>query len=73
MARQDLYFKDKFKFLKDTYTNIGTFSRNIREYIDGKIPDRFRSISNIFNLTIDVTKDISTLHLLRQELSLIHI
>lgn len=67
MAKQDLYFKDKFKFLRDTYTNIGTFSRGIREYIDGKIPDRYRSIANIFNLTIDVTQDISTLHLLRQE------
>lgn len=67
MAKQDLYFKDKFKFLRDTYTNIGTFSRGVREYIDGQIPDRFRSISNIFNLTIDVTQDISTLHLLRQE------
>lgn len=67
MARQDLYFKDKFKFLRETYTDIGTFSRSIREYIDGKIPERFRSISNIFNLTIDVVQDISTLHLLRQE------
>lgn len=67
MARQDLYFKDKFKFLRDTYTNVGTFSRSIREYIDKNIPNRFKSISNIFNLQLDVTQDISTLHLLRQE------
>lgn len=67
MARQDLFFKDKFKFLRDTYSNVDTFSRNIREYIDSKIPNRYKSISNIFNLQIDVTKDISTLHLLRQE------
>lgn len=67
MARTDLYFKDKFKFLKDTYTTINAYSRNIREYIDRNIPRRFRSIANIFNLTIDVAEDISTLHLLRQE------
>ncbi len=67
MAKTDLYFKDKFKFLRDTYTNIGAYSRNIREYIDRTIPARFRSVANIFNLTIDVVQDISTLHLLRQE------
>ena len=67
MARQDLFFKDKFKFLRDTYSNVDNFSRQIREYIDSKIPNRYKSISNIFNLQLDVTKDISTLHLLRQE------
>lgn len=67
MARQDLFFKDKFKFLRDTYSSVDNFSRQIREYIDGKIPNRYKSISNIFNLQLDVTRDISTLHLLRQE------
>lgn len=67
MARTDLYFKDKFKFLRDTYTSVNTFSRNIREYLDKNLPSRFRSVANIFNLTVDVAQDISTLHLLRQE------
>lgn len=67
MSKTNLYFKDKFKFLTDTYTHVNIFSKNIRDYIDSNIPNRIKSISNIFNLTIDVVQDISTLHLLRQE------
>ncbi|BAV39363.1 baseplate wedge [Tenacibaculum phage pT24] len=67
MPKVNLYFKDKFKFLKDAYTNIDSISASIREYIDKNIPNRFKSIANLFNLTIDVTKDVSTLHLLNQE------
>ncbi len=67
MARVNLFFKDKFKILKNAYTNIDSVASDIRTFIDSKIPNRFKSISNIFNLTIDVVQDISTLHLLNQE------
>lgn len=67
MPNTSLFYRDKFKFLTDSYTNIQNYARNIREYVDRAIPDRFKSAANIFNLTIDVTQDVSTLHLLWAE------
>ena len=67
MSTVNLYFKDKMKFLRDAYTSAGVLSRNVREYIDQQLPERFRSSANIFNLAIDVVDDLSTVHLLHYE------
>lgn len=67
MPTSSLFYRDKFKFLTNAYTNTQEFGRNIRDYVDKSIPARFKSISNIFNITVDVVQDISTLHMLHHE------
>lgn len=63
-------FFDRFKFLTIAAGKIDTMRAQITQYLNEGLPSRILSKANIFNLTLDVVQDLSTLNLAYVEDSL---
>ena len=71
MTKHKNSFTDTFKYLTSAITSIDDIGKKINSVLNSKLPNRLLSRANIFNMTIDVTSDLTKLVLLQVEDSLV--
>lgn len=71
MTKRKNSFTDSFKYLTDASMSMTSVSKKIRSILNANLPHRLLSKANIFNMTIDVTQDLTNLVLLQVEDSLV--
>ena len=71
MQKHQNSFRDSFKYLGEAAKNIKTVGSKIQTVLNTYLPGRLLSKANIFNLTSDITQDLSMMVLLHVEDSLV--
>lgn len=64
-------FRDTFKIFDSVRTNVNNLSSQISKALNSSLPNRILSRANIFNISINVARDLTTMAILQMEDNLI--